>query len=574
MNFKKLTALLISAVLSVASFSACTSVPASSEDTSSSKEGNISSQSEDDKLMDSDVEVSAPGKYPIVIGDKVTLTAFGTPGNDTKAKHDAQSNPASKWFEELTNVHIEWNLTTGADKTAKLNLIFQGGEYEDIIFGSSWNGAVQTSYADQGFIIPLNEYVENDAYWYNKFLETGLDEGVLKQKTLDTMYMLDGNIYAMHAIPTTFHSQYASKMWIYEPWLKAVGKEMPTTTDEFYDVLTAFKNDDPNGNGKADEIPLSGANGGWNSNPMEFLMNSFTYYDINGKTYVKDGKVTLSYMEDEFKNGLIWMNKLYEDGLLSQDAFVQNANGLKVLTAGEVNLVGCAPGGAIGSVTAVTNGKEGDWTNWVALPPLEGPDGVKYAKYTPPTPSAQAHITDNCEYPRVAFKLIDSLYDWEKVGYNLYEGPEYWELNPEDKIAINGEPAKYVRWIPEGELNYGWSVGTVWTGGPGWHSYQAMMSEDASVDNETILYNSSVPYSQCQPPIEYILPSLIYDEDDSKSVTDYTTTINEYINAQTVDMILTGDIEEKWDTYISELEARGTKELLEIQQVAYEARIK
>ena len=42
----------------------------------------------------------------------------------------------------------------------------------------------------------------------------------------------------------------SQKMFIYEPWLDALGLEMPTTTEEFYKVLVAFRDMDPNGNGK------------------------------------------------------------------------------------------------------------------------------------------------------------------------------------------------------------------------------------------------------------------------------------------------------------------------------------
>ena len=52
---------------------------------------------------------------------------------------------------------------------------------------------------------------------------------------------------------------------------------MPTTTEEFYEVLKAFKTQDPNGNGKADEIPLIGSKDGWNQRPQDFLMNAFVY---------------------------------------------------------------------------------------------------------------------------------------------------------------------------------------------------------------------------------------------------------------------------------------------------------
>ena len=47
-------------------------------------------------------------------------------------------------------------------------------------------------------------------------------------------------------------------MWYNGTWLDKLNvKELPKTTDELYDLLTRFKNEDPNGNGKADEIPLT-----------------------------------------------------------------------------------------------------------------------------------------------------------------------------------------------------------------------------------------------------------------------------------------------------------------------------
>ena len=45
--------------------------------------------------------------------------------------------------------------------------------------------------------------------------------------------------------------------WINVEWLNKLGLKMPTTTEELKQVLIAFKTKDPNGNGKADEIPMS-----------------------------------------------------------------------------------------------------------------------------------------------------------------------------------------------------------------------------------------------------------------------------------------------------------------------------
>jgi putative aldouronate transport system substrate-binding protein len=70
---------------------------------------------------------------------------------------------------------------------------------------------------------------------------------------------------------------------VYQPWLDALGLEEPETIDEFHEMLLAFKNDDPNGNGVADEIPLSAAMGRPyynNDTALDlYIMNAFTYDD-------------------------------------------------------------------------------------------------------------------------------------------------------------------------------------------------------------------------------------------------------------------------------------------------------
>ena len=72
----------------------------------------------------------------------------------------------------------------------------------------------------------------------------------------------DGHIYAfpwieeLGAGKENIHS-IDTFPWINVEWLNNLGLDMPTNAEELKEVLLAFKNDDPNGNGQADEIPLS-----------------------------------------------------------------------------------------------------------------------------------------------------------------------------------------------------------------------------------------------------------------------------------------------------------------------------
>ena len=71
-----------------------------------------------------------------------------------------------------------------------------------------------------------------------------------------------------------FHCRYQNRMYIYMPWVEALNDgHIPETTDELYEYLKKVKNEDPNGNGLADEVPMSGFIGGWASDPTVWMIN-------------------------------------------------------------------------------------------------------------------------------------------------------------------------------------------------------------------------------------------------------------------------------------------------------------
>lgn len=147
-----------------------------------------------------------------------------------------------------------------------------------------------------------------------------------------TVTAIDGNIYALPEVNDCYHCSMSQKMWIYEPWLKKLGLEMPKTTDELYNVLKAFKENDPNGNGKKDEIPLSITQKSWRSTIDAFLMNSFIYNPVYGSSskhmFIKDGKLDVAFNKPEWREGLRYLNKLYKEGLIAPESFTQDENQL------------------------------------------------------------------------------------------------------------------------------------------------------------------------------------------------------------------------------------------------------
>ncbi|MFI3207460.1 MAG: hypothetical protein R3Y33_09430, partial [Clostridia bacterium] len=349
------------------------------------------------------------------------------------------------------------------------------------------------------------------------------------------------------------------------------------TTDEFYDMLVAMRDGDPNGNGVADEIPLSGSPTGWKTDPFQFLCNSFVYYNASDYTVVEDGVVTMSYMQDGFKDALIYYNSLVEADLLMTDAFTQDVASLKVLTTSDLDerIVGVAPGGMQSTIANMVNYEDGEWTDWISLAPLEGPDGVQYALLNSIYPTAMGHITDNCEYPRVAARVIDSFYE-STIGTTIYAGAEgvFWDyVEPGELEGEQGNDATFTRYSQgeNGETNYCWgSTSSPYSLGSYW---EWPVQGDADYNQGVLLYRAAEQHSEYAPDSDMIMPPLIYDEEAANDVTDYKTTISSYLSEAIVTFAMNGDVEEGWDAFIQRMNDLGTQELLALYQEAYDTRM-
>ncbi|KFI44718.1 carbohydrate ABC transporter substrate-binding protein, CUT1 family (TC 3.A.1.1.-) [Bifidobacterium bohemicum] len=116
---------------------------------------------------------------------------------------------------------------------------------------------------------------------------------------------------------------------INKTWLEKLGLKAPATWDELRSVMEAFKTQDPNGNGKADEIPfnprelVTGKIGDWWS---PFLMmnatgiaTSFNSGPSQQGIYVKGGKVSNWMESNEFRQVIKFYHEMVEKGWAPND---------------------------------------------------------------------------------------------------------------------------------------------------------------------------------------------------------------------------------------------------------------
>jgi putative aldouronate transport system substrate-binding protein len=484
---------------------------------------------------------------------------------------DYATNTFTRWYEERTNVHVEWDVLPAQDAQVGLNVRLAAGDYPDVIFGFRLAPAQQLLFGAAGVFLPLNDLIaEHGVELARVFAEF--------PQALAVVTAPDGAIYSLPEIAGCYHCALPYKLWIYRPWLERLDLAMPTTTAEFEEVLAAFAEQDPNGNGRADEVGLVGATSG--AQPLDvFLMNAFLYNPGQPWLTVRDGLVTPAYTQPEWREGVRYLAGLSARGLIAPETFTQDGDQLRRISEHpDVPIMGAVPALAPSAFMAIDQEQGGRWTEYVAVPPLAGPGGVRLAAFDPyqAVVTGGLVITSACARPDIALRWADGLYDLE-TSMRAVEGvpEEHWRWASEGEVGNNGEPAIWERLYSYGQVqNVTWAQTGVYYR-PEWlHSGQVANPAKADRGQPTILYRETaakyVPYAQ---PAEWTLPPLFFTADQAQTVAELTTTIVDYVK-QTLALAVIGetDLDAGWAAYLGTLENMELARYLQVHQEAYDAR--
>lgn len=538
------------------------------KDTSTTEEKAKNTDNNKEIESKTDNSVTSPGEFPIV-NNKISLNVLVQANAGVE---DFSTNDFTKWYEEKTNVNIKFDLLPVKSGEEKLNLILASGDYPDAFMGCPFDMTQIMNYGSQGIFLPVNDLIEKHGYEIKKIFT---DKATAYVK--DVLTFPDGNMYSMPSLNECYHCSMAQKMWIYRPWLDKLNLKMPETTEEFYNVLKAFRDNDPNGNGKQDEIPLASATTGWYTKIDGYLMCPFIYSDSGKRVYLKNGKVTVPFDKSEWKEGLKYIRKLYAEELLSPETFTQDGDQLRQMGENPDEVIlGAAPGGHNG-VMAQFYGESGRWLDYEAVPALKGPDGTRTSFYYPFGIGVGSFvISSTCKYPEVAVRWVDGLYEMETTLRSVFGRKDVeWKIAEDGEIGLNGEQALYKHLKPWSETvqNYCWQQT-----GPNLRTARIRLGQVSKEDEplEPILFEATkTKYEPYIPSLDSIMPPLAFSAEQSSEMADLKKTIFDYVD-EMVARFITGDvdIEEYWDNYTQELENMNLKRYLEIYQEAYDDKYK
>lgn len=529
------------------------------------------------------LEVAPSGELPVVApGTDVTLKV-GVVGWPFIA--DYETNYFTKWLEDRTGVKLDFVVYPSDATAEKVMLELNSGDVRSLpdiyltlnmsatnqIFGAS----NAPTWYDAGMIIPLNELIEKYGTNLNASLELAKGYGY---DILPWMTSSDGNIYSLPAFSASLTNSYPNKMWMNTAWLNNLNLGMPTTTEELYQVLRAFKDLDANGNGDPnDEIPLAGAK---NNSPSigsigyDFLISAFIYND-NGNTrmYVEDGTVRFAPVTNEWREAMKYLRRLCDEGLFYTGSFTQDGTALLQLGSNENDILGVFEGLGFEGAVSADNVKR--LANTVGMPALIGPEGKHYATFTAPGIRPAGVITANCKYPEAAFRVLDEMMSYDGSLITRYgEQGVNWDYADEGTTSYYGKPAMLKvlenTWAVPGQnknffqqtpfiLDPGIATGIQWNGtnllDAGYIKALSVMELDRTGER----------------PDEYIA-NLVYTPEEIERIAAPRNDIETYI-LRSIASFSAGDWDpsddKQWGNYVAEYEKMGLSTLTEVIQTVY-----
>ena len=486
-----------------------------------------------------------------------------SPPNETK--------PMVQQLNEAAGINVEWENVTGDTMTERKNLIFAAGEdLPDAFMNAGLSDYELMNYGGQGMLIPLQDYITPE-------IMPNLCK-VLEQRPnlLAQVTMPDGNIYSLPSGGEMGFTDDEGNVYligvnpqfnvINVDWLNKLGLQMPTTLDEYHDVLVAFKTLDPNGNGKADEIPLSFIFEDWTAG-MTGLFAGFgftDYNDMNGlgaHRGVVDGKVVYKAVSEQYRDAIAYFSDWYQEGLIDVEVFSQDS--AKYISKGKNDEI------ILGSyvwweIPEVVGYDRADM--YELMPLLAGPAGepVMMLREESTVGRDQFSISSNCEDPVKLLSWVDMRYD-PIIGMQCSYGPigQFFEAEPDENgVYVNATP-------PEGTTEGEMKTVMEWVG-PSYTMAEyygtVFYMEPRAQERLDILENFY--FAKYNPDPSYTYPNVTFTAEENELINEIYADIKNFTSEKTALWLTNGNIAEEWDAYVALLESMGLNELLEVWQAA------
>lgn len=483
---------------------------------------------------------------------------------------NTESNPNNrtifKRLQEQTNVEIEWTAIQSDQWSDKIKLNMANiNSITDFVFSAGFSDSDLLRYAEQGAIIPLEEYIDscmpNLSAVFEKYPE---------YRAMTTAP--DGHIYSLPWIEQlgaekTAIQTVGDMSFINKKWLDFLGLEIPETVDEFEQVLIAFRD---NADKLQAEFGIEGS-----IIPMSFIMNDGDqdpailingfgegYGDADRGRHIAvtdDKQVICSATQEGFKKGMQWLHSLYEQNLIDPEAFTQEWS--TYVSKGKSGRYGVCFSWDVANIDNLQD--------WVPLPALTADTRnitPQNGSFTSGYDRGRCVVTAVADDPELVCEWLDQMYDpfqspqnnWGTYGED--DDFDIFELGENE----NGEPM--LQHAPLGDASPVEVREAECVGGPlavldEYYGVYVTCPDDAQYRLDWIkdIYTPDMN-------TQYVYPNLFMSAEDTEELSNLQADITKTINAAKSDWVMNGFDDSDWEQFQSELEAYGLSDMLAIFQ--------
>lgn len=511
-----------------------------------------------------------PAEVAMPLAEKATIKGL------TRFPANTESEPNNrtifKRLEEQTNVHVEWRTIQSDQWGDKIQLEMSNAKtLPDFVFDAGFGEADLIKYAKNGVIIPVEEYIDKYMPNLKKVFEQAPE---YKAMCMD----VDGHIWALPWIEQLGYQKTAIQLldnmpFINTAWLDFLKLEMPTTVDEFEQVLIAFRD---NAAALKAEFGIDG-----DIIPMSCIMNDGgqdPYILINGfgegygdpdtwkhMVVTDDGKVVCDATSEGFKKGTEWLHKLYEQNLIDVEAFTQDW--ATYVAKGKSGRYGVCFSWDIGNIAPSLEG-------WEPLPMLKAdvktitPDT---AAYTSGFNRGRCVVTSVAENPALVCSWLDQMYvpiqspqnNWGTYGED--DGFDIFTMGTNS----NGDPM--LQHAPLGdkspvEVREAESVNGPLAILDSYYGVYVTLPDDAAYRLKWI---EDIYTPDCHA--KYCLPNFFMTQEDTTTDSNLGADIGKCINEFKSRSVLEGFTDADWDQFQADLQAYKLDEYVALYQKYFDA---
>ncbi len=355
--------------------------------------------------------------------DNVTITVEIFDRSNAPEGSTITDNKWTKYAQEemgKVGINVEYVAVPRNDETTKIQTMMATGTSPDIIF--TYDSGLIKEYFDDGGLYALNEYIDGEDQAKN--LKEYVTEDVLDYGRNE-----NGELYAVVARRSTVAMR---EFFIRKDWLDALGLSVPTTVEEFYAVLQAFKENYP------DCVPFYSDQ--MSSVGVSVLAHSFLQSVADEKKY-NIASSNFTHIDDGAVEYFRFINKLYNEQLIEPEYYtISDASSEldRLLVNGSVGIVEANVNYNVdplrGSLLQTLKERDPD-AEYVSFAPLQNVnDGKVYNPVYAPS-GMYISIPKTAKNVEACITYLDWLSTTEG-GFTLYHGMEGEHFEYADNVPV------------------------------------------------------------------------------------------------------------------------------------------